>query len=197
MSRAPTDRELGIRAQRPVPKDRLGLSGPNAAHAERYEASPPGVLAEMLLGLDLAPEQTTFVDLGCGKGRVLCHAALLPFAKVVGVELSPSLCRDARDNLAALPAPLRKAAHVEVLHQDAARYTFGPGPLVVYLYNPFQPPVLRVVLRNLVSRERSAGTPTWVLYYEPKHPQVFEGQARLRRLEGTEQWTVYSVETPE
>lgn len=196
VSSGPSDRELGIKAQRTVGKDRLGLQGPNVAHAERYEPSPPGVLTDMLLTVDFDPPKTTFVDLGCGKGRVLCHAALRPFAKVVGVELSETLCNEARENLQRLKQQTRRAKEVEVLHRDAARYRFDQGPLLVYLYNPFRGPVLRAVLSNLLARQQRDPAPIHILYYEPRHRAVFENRAEVEFVDDAPKWAIYRLATP-
>ncbi len=197
VSAGPSDRELGIKARRTVGKDRLGLEGPNVAHAERYEPSPPGVLNDMLLTLDFDPAKTTFVDIGCGKGRVICHAALRPFAKVVGIDLSETLCNDARENLERLNRQSRRAKVVEVLHRDAARYRFGPGPLLVYLFNPFKGPVLRAVLSNLLARQRRDPAPIHVLYYEPRHRAVFETRAEVEFVEDARDWAIYRLAAQE
>ena len=41
-----------------------------------------------------------FIDIGAGKGRILCLAAAYPFRRIVGVELVPSLVADCRANVA-------------------------------------------------------------------------------------------------
>ncbi len=194
MARAPSDRELGIRAQRSVAKERLGLEGANRQHAERYEASPPHILEEMLLGLPIDEPRTTFIDLGCGKGRVLCHAALRPFHRVVGVELSAALCRQARANIEAMPHKLKRAKAIEVQHKDAAALRFGPGPLVVYMYNPFGPAVLRPLLGRL--SQRPPGAPAWLLYYEPKHQATVDALPAFRIVQAQRDWIIYQVDTP-
>ena len=64
-----------------------------------YEPSPLLALRRGLRGRELRPDDV-FLDLGCGKGRVLVDAVQLPFARVVGVELVPELVEQARANLA-------------------------------------------------------------------------------------------------
>jgi hypothetical protein len=55
----------------------------------------------------------------------------------------------------------------EVVHADAAEYKFPSENLVVYLYNPFGPEVLRPVLRSL--REISTSREVYLLYLNPKN----------------------------
>jgi predicted RNA methylase len=43
--------------------------------------------------------ETTFVDIGSGKGRALIIAAEYAFKRIIGVEYSPSLATICRRNL--------------------------------------------------------------------------------------------------
>lgn len=85
----------------------------------------------------------TFIDLGCGRGKVLYLARDLGFRRIIGVEIDARLCAEAR----------RNAPWAEVVHANAARYDFPSPPLIVYMYNPFDAVVLRQVLRRLQQEE--------------------------------------------
>jgi len=196
VSGSPSDRELGIRAQRTVGVERLGLEGASAAHAERYEPSPPGALDEMLLGLDVDLEASTFTDLGCGKGRVLCQAARHPFARVVGVELSAQLASEAELNVARMHRRFVRAREIEVRREDAARHRFSKGPRVVYMYNPFRGPVLRAVLANLLRRVDEDRAPTFLLYFEPVQRAALEARSEVTLLEQAPRWATYRLQIP-
>lgn len=75
----------------------------------------------------------TFLDYGSGKGRALVLAARhYRFRRVVGVEMSPELCRHAEHNLK--QAGSRQA---EVLCCDAATYQPPSDTTVFFFYNPF------------------------------------------------------------
>jgi SAM-dependent methyltransferase len=82
----------------------LALAGVAAAQrpsGERlapFVPSPQVVVERMLEAADLKPGETVY-DLGCGDGRILITAARQFKAKAVGVELSPDLVRDARDQV--------------------------------------------------------------------------------------------------
>ena len=101
--------------------------------------------ARHLLGLVPAPlEETSFIDIGSGMGRVVILAAQQPFKMVVGVEISGSLHEVARENLAALDPEVVLCRNVRLVLGDAATYRFPRGRLVVYLYNPFRTQVLEL-----------------------------------------------------
>lgn len=63
-----------------------------------YVNSPYTMVDRMLDVAALKPGETLY-DLGCGDGRILVAAVQKYRAKAVGVELSPRVAKDARDNL--------------------------------------------------------------------------------------------------
>jgi cyclopropane fatty-acyl-phospholipid synthase-like methyltransferase len=63
-----------------------------------YVPSPQVVVDKMLEAADLKAGETVY-DLGCGDGRIVITAAEKFKAKGVGVELSPKLVREAKDQV--------------------------------------------------------------------------------------------------
>ncbi|MEQ1568971.1 MAG: class I SAM-dependent methyltransferase [Myxococcota bacterium] len=115
-----------------------------------YEPTPPSVVEAALDAVPGDPSSATFVDLGSGKGRVVLLASRRPYRKVVGVERSARLHRVAARNLAAFGPTL---APVELVCADAEVAPLPGGPLVVWLFNPFEPAVLMRVLDRLRGRD--------------------------------------------
>lgn len=74
----------------------------------------------------------TFLDLGAGKGRVLVVAALYPFRRVIGVELSESLCAIARKNVE-LARKRLNCRNVHVVCADCSSYSVPYEVNHVYL----------------------------------------------------------------
>ncbi len=85
-----------------------------------------------------------FVDIGCGKGRILILAAIKGVKKVIGVELDKTLVGIARDNV----NKLKLKIPIEIFHHDAARFDFKEGT-VFFMFNPFGQKTLRRVLENI------------------------------------------------
>lgn len=135
---------------------------PANLHNTAYYAISPSALQAALAMLPEAACGFEFIDLGCGKGRALLIATEFDFPRILGVELSPDLCRIAKSNCQRHP-------QIEIRHQDAATLTFPATPLVVFLYHPFLAPVLRRVLKNL---ERATSHPTYLLYANNTYPKV-------------------------
>lgn len=193
--RAPrSDHDLGIHTTRAVEVARLELSAETGrAHAHRYEPTPFGVLDDLLLELGLDFPRYTFVDLGSGKGRVLCLAAHFPFKEVLGVELSPELHQIAVTNLAALPASWRRAKKARSVVGDASTFELPAGPLVLYLFNPFAAPILGRVLANLERALHADPRPVHLLYYMPVHADVLARSPILELRSTAKHWAIYGT----
>ena len=117
------------------------------------------------LGGDLG--ESTFVDLGCGKGKPLRVASTYPFRRLVGVDVSPACVAAARRNVARYRPERIDPARVELLVGDAEDFVFPPDPLVVYLYNPFPGAVLARVVAHLEVSLRERPRPCAVIYVNP------------------------------
>ena len=153
------------------------VTSPNLAHGIRYEPTIALPFAR-LLRVARIPAQGTFVDVGCGKGRVLMLAAQYGFKHVTGVEYSPALCVTARQNLDTIRAT-RGLQFVATIHAiDAVDYAFQPRDTVVFLFNPFDDTVLRRVLERLRTSLSTHPRPVWFIYHHPVWRSLVE-ESRL------------------
>jgi SAM-dependent methyltransferase len=123
---------------------------PEHSHPDRqiYLPSPWYALPRELRYLGVTNEDT-FVDFGCGKGRVVHQAAKWPFRRVVGVEISPALAEIARAALAARSHQHRCQA-VEIVVADAAEFRVPDDVTIAYLFHPFRGETLNAVLRGII-----------------------------------------------
>src|SRR5262249_16705051 len=77
--------------------DTRGAVQPLTNEGVHYTPLPYPMIARMLKLLDLTPNDV-FVDVGCGKGRVVCCACRLPVKRVVALELNRNLLDQAVEN---------------------------------------------------------------------------------------------------
>ncbi|MEM7068656.1 MAG: class I SAM-dependent methyltransferase [Pseudomonadota bacterium] len=98
--------------------------------------------------LDIEPDKEVFLDYGCGKGRAIVLAAVHPFRKVIGVELSESLCEVARDNIKK-SRPKLKCRNVEIVCCDATQYDIPDDVSVIFIWNSFTGSILQKVHQNI------------------------------------------------
>jgi SAM-dependent methyltransferase len=152
----------------------------------------------MFSAVPLDPTQTTFVDLGAGRGRELILAARMGFRRVIGVELDERLASDAESNIARWSSrggANRKNQEVRVLHSDAASFTMPAGRLVVSLFNPFGAETLRRVLTSLSTQPRPVGDEVYIAYFNPVQEHVFEDFPEFVRADGGVDWALYGLVT--
>lgn len=165
----------------------LTVIGPNRLHTAGY-APIHNIhydFGHYLSFLAINYEESTFVDLGSGKGRAVLIASLLPFFRVVGVEFSGDLVAIARENVRRFPHAAQRCGSIELLHLDAVDYVFPDTPLVLYLWNPFDRSVMERVVANLAaSYRRNPGRRMVVMYFSPVLAHLFDGVPFLRRRSG-------------
>lgn len=130
-----------------------------------YDPTPWRVLSRSLRLASLRAENFTFMDAGCGKGRVLLSALALPFERIIGVELSPTLCRIAQQNIENCRFISRRCTKVEIVCSDATKYRIPSGPLIIFFYNPFPFEIMEVVLSNVVNSYIEEIRPIYLIFF--------------------------------
>jgi SAM-dependent methyltransferase len=150
----------------------------------------------MFSAVPLDPTQTTFVDLGAGRGRALILAAKMGFRRVIGVELDERLASDAGNNISRWSRRGRgklTEQEVSVVRTDAASFTMPLGPLVVSLFNPFGAETLRRVLTSLSSQPRPLGDEVYIAYFNPVQQHVFEEFPEFVMADSGVDWALYRL----
>jgi len=144
------DRRYGTDTGGEVLPEDLGIDDPEAREgAVRYLPSPPGITRRLLSALALDPRAWSFVDFGCGKGRVLMVAAQRGFKHVEGVEISPALHRVAERNALRFAEAVPGATPITVRCADARGVELPQGDTVLHFFHPFGPAVLADVLAHV------------------------------------------------
>ena len=159
--------------------------------ARPYFATEPWLFEQIMQALPIDVSQFTFVDLGCGKGRVLLMASDHPFKRIIGVEFMPELHRAAQQNIAKYSKDSLQCRQFETLCTDARDFKFPPGPLVVYLFNPFSESTFARVLENLRRSVEQAPRPVYIAYRFTEFANLLVQAAWLEKVAGTEQWVAY------
>jgi 16S rRNA G966 N2-methylase RsmD len=115
-----------------------------------YDPTPWSALRRIFRHIRLDFSRFTFVDMGAGKGRVVLAASAFPFTSAIGVELSPSLCRIAKNNLATFRFRRRRANMTKIVECNAAEFPIPETPCVFFFYNPFSYEIMNSVIENIV-----------------------------------------------
>lgn len=169
------DKRFGIETTEPVvvaPRDFIDESYRSAIW---YFPSIPEVFGSVMRTLKIRAEDYTFVDIGCGKGRVLIMAAQLPFRRVLGVEGSTSTSSIARTNVDIVAARSSLRAPVDVLTCNALSFDLPSDNLLIYLYNPFSKIDAYVEFLSHLEVSLKKHPRNVVLVYTcPEHVKAFE-----------------------
>ena len=145
-----------------------------------YQPTLPGAFRKLMKLVDL-PRDGVFVDVGCGKGRVLLLAAEEGFGRVVGVEFSHELCEIARDNAEIFMKRGKGGAHIEVVESDAVAYEIKEDENVFFMFNAFDAEVMEKFLMSLARSFEQHPRKLWLIYHNPTCADAVEGLGIFQR----------------
>jgi SAM-dependent methyltransferase len=172
-----------------IAESNLQITSANRDKGIAYDPCPWSTLRRSLSLVSLPVEGLTFIDIGCGKGKVLLSAMVLPFKRIIGVEFSSYLCRVAEQNLASARFFDRKCPSIAVICADAVQYPIPEEPTIFFFANPFGYDVMEIVLGNIVTSYLKAPRQIFLIFYAASSimPQISEflprksgDRARLR-----------------
>tara|TARA_Y100001970_G_scaffold221515_1_gene272283 strand:- start:1948 stop:2580 length:633 start_codon:yes stop_codon:yes gene_type:complete len=108
------------------------------------------------------------IDIGCGKGKVLCIWELMfkkSKVRIVGVEYSEELIRISKKNLETLNSKNTSLFKVDALDLDLGSMEDN---LLIYIYNPFNENILYKFLKKIEPKTVA------IVYINPIHTKCFK-----------------------
>lgn len=168
------DKKLGINTSVAEVKLKQNIS-PNIDN-HGYQPTFYGRLEKMVKYLTLTPEDV-FIDLGCGKGRVVFFVAMQKLKKVIGVELDRDIFIIAQKNLRNLKI---NKTFIELINSDAATFDIREGT-IFFFFNPFGFKTFNTVINNI--KESLIVNPRIIriVYYGPEYAELLDNQNWLIR----------------
>lgn len=121
---------------------------------------------KMLDELKLKPNDV-FVDIGCGKGRVLVLAALRKIELAVGFDASPAMVSKATENCRRMGGRLRSPVEVHLSFAETFDYSSCTAG---YCFNSFGWRTLAPVLEKI--RQDRANSPVRICFLNPSPEQM-------------------------
>jgi 16S rRNA G966 N2-methylase RsmD len=163
----------------------LHIVGDNRAQAHDYRPTPRRLVAWALdcveASLPGSLENTTFVDIGSGRGRVLFEAARRPFQRVVGIESAEELHEDAALNLRHWPRAPMRGRDIDLIHADALETPLPEGDLVVWMFDPFGERLMTRMAARLA--EHSRRWQVTLVLVDPRNPMAFRESPTFKEIE--------------
>ena len=113
---------------------------------------------------------THFLDIGCGKGRVLCVAAHHGCKKLTGIDLSKELCDAAKKNLA-LTKKTISGIDSAIINNDAFYFEIPGDVDCIFLFNPFDGTIMSGVVGNILVSLQAHPRKMSIIYVNPLHKE--------------------------
>lgn len=136
------------------------------AQAVRYRPTPPFTIRRALRVLQRRTAinfaESTFIDYGCGAGRVLFIASLAGFKKVIGVELSPALVATCDLNITSFKKKTR-CGEIHVKREDAAKFEPNSNANVFFFFVPFDRDIYEAVMVQIRESAEQNPRPIYIL----------------------------------
>jgi hypothetical protein len=189
----PFDQIHGVETSGLVPAANLVTGHPNDEHVTAYYGVAPSILRSLIdLWRETPPPEPihnyTFIDIGAGKGRAMLVASELPFRQIIGIELNPAMAAIASQNIghwqqshtADTTAP--RLAPLQLLEQDALTFDFPSTPTLVFLFHPFEAPVLKQLLRRIETQFAKRSGTLDILYVNAECRTVLDKHPAFTRL---------------
>jgi len=168
---------LGIDTSGEICLGDLGFDNPSFIN---YAPSDYYGFNKVMKLLNIREGKEVFLDFGSGKGRTLIMAAMFPFYKVIGVEVSEQLNAIAEKNIKRVNKRLR-CKNIEFVTSEASKYIIPQEVSIIYFFNPFTEDVLStvfsnikhsiisvprkivIIYKNITHLEKSIGKPKWLI----------------------------------
>jgi hypothetical protein len=165
------DNKYGLDTQRSVEINELGIDIEKQERAERYQITYTYGLKKLFGKLNLA-DKKVFVDLGCGKGKVLMMASEFGFKEARGVEISSNLCEIAIKNCSIYKEKSGTVTVFKIINVDALEYKPMDDEDVFYMFNPFDSLVMGKVLNSITESLKRKPRQIVIIYRHPLHENI-------------------------
>jgi SAM-dependent methyltransferase len=136
-------------------------------HASIYQPVNYYTAERLFKSIEEQDLEGSFLDVGCGKGRVLAIAAEHGFTDVIGIDFSPKLCHEAV-SLAEILEEKHADVAITIDCLDARDYDLPENVSVIFLFNPFDEMVMTDFVEKVLQSLKEFPRRLKVLYANPQ-----------------------------
>ena len=173
------DLRYGLDTRTEVAVKDLDICQEDKRHAEKYKPTRARYFRSFMKHVAV-PTNGEFVDVGCGKGRVMMLAAEQGFDRVVGLDISENLCEIAENNIERFRARYRTAAPMTVVCGNMLHYSLHHEETVFFLYSPFERDLTQQFLNKVRESLRQNPRSLLLVINEFRFPELLEDDELFR-----------------
>lgn len=149
----------------------LDKKGIDISHSTIYMPAGYDMLEE-LFSQPLIKHCNHLLDIGCGKGRVLCVAAHFGFSHLEGLEFSKIFCKEAEANLEIIKQRIPSIKY-NIVNNDAFYFEIPTSVDCIFMFNPFDEIIMSGVINNIELSLKKNPRNLSVVYMNPLHKKLF------------------------
>jgi len=185
------DRKYGVDTYGIIHPSELDIQYKNRIYGKSYE--PVGVIdfEEIYHDLKIPYEEYIFIDLGSGKGLACLLASALPFKKIIGIEYSNELNNIAKNNIRIYPDEKQKCKNYEFICMDACDFHFPNEPFILFLYNPFDSPIMSCIADKISDLYREQPRRIIITYFIPVYDYIWDRITFLNKIFIKKRYTIW------
>jgi SAM-dependent methyltransferase len=163
------ERKYGIRT---IGHDNLwgAVSAEDRIHISIYEPLNYYTSSRLFNFLKPTDFRSAFLDVGCGKGRLLAMGAAYGFSDIIGIDISQKLC-DTATNVCRIIKTRYPGISISIECSDARHYRIPDTVGVIFLFNPFDSFVMEGFIQKVFESLERKNRPLKVLYANPQCKQ--------------------------
>ena len=175
------ERALGISTTGIDELKDLEENGVDISHASMYMPMNFFILNWLLTNNGHEAKKEGFIDLGCGKGRVLIAAAAHGYTEIIGLDFHPRLCAIAVRNTASVSDKYPDTT-LTIINNDAFYYDIPASVSTIFLFNPFDKVIMSGVVQRIIASQKRNPRTIRILYANPMDKGLFlnEGFNEIR-----------------
>ena len=160
-----------INTVKPEKLNKLTIRKGDRSKSSPYEAVSYYLLEKLLTAFRKFSDNTSIVDLGCGKGRVMVVAAHFGFTSIIGIDFAKELCEEAKANMEKVQNKFPDLKW-KVICNDALNYAIQPNDCVFFMFNPFSKDILEEFIKKTEQSFITSPRNIYFLYASPLHLNV-------------------------
>ena len=144
----------------------------DTSHATMYMPLNYFMLETLMKRIVRFPDNQGFLDMGCGRGRVVSVAAHYHFTNITGLDFSVQLCKDAIRNTERQKKKF-PGITIDIINEEASHFEIPGFVNTLFFFNPFDADIMGCVLNNLLKSLEKKPRTFRVIYANPQYKYLF------------------------